>query len=583
MPLPNENDLGYYTEYTYTQYSHDKDVNVIPQKDFQRLVMDTFETIAENLRNTYGPYASQILMTDSSGQTETTKDGYNTFCALGFSHQYKQLVYRAIRKIIDRVNKNVGDGTTSCILLAEKMFSELQKVMTTPDHARKLLNALTELEDYLQSRDAVIQDRKKGIIGPLTDKAMKGLVNMAGNYDEKLRDVLVNALDPTYAETDDPETRIVQSIKNVEVSSSVMADTINVDKLKLSELPGDFRISVNIESEIGLLFQEGMKVKVVLYDHEFSDSDWNLLFTDKYDKITPTLVLTRRVNRGFKDGLYTRYCKQVISMQSNVTVYLAEVVSDYTRDTINDLAHVLDTVPVGVRTVALNHDELPFTTVTVVNGWIMCFDKICEPKRYIEALKDELENSPSQSMIRHKEYTDRINALENLGPSSLITMTAASSLESKMLSDKIDDCLAIVRSACDYGIVPNILTYGYDRIKRYKAERDDELVDAIADAIMRSINGLFDDIWHSKHLDQYDEKRRQISEALYAQIDSSFDILEERFIPKEALPTSAQYDLEVIAAAISIVKYLLTSKAMIFDAHLMRPVTDSGNYVPYPR
>ena len=29
--------------YDYTQYSHDKTVNVIPEKDFTRLVRDTFE------------------------------------------------------------------------------------------------------------------------------------------------------------------------------------------------------------------------------------------------------------------------------------------------------------------------------------------------------------------------------------------------------------------------------------------------------------------------------------------------------------------------------------------------------------
>ena len=59
---------------------------------------------------------------------------------------------------------------------------------------------------------------------------------------------------------------------------------------------------------------------------------------------------------------------------------------------------------------------------------------------------------------------------------------------------------------------------------------------------------------------------------------TSFDIISETACNIEDLPTSSQYDLEVIAASISIVKYLLTSRALIFDAHLMTPQGDQGHY-----
>ena len=38
-----------------------------------------------------------------------------------------------------------------------------------------------------------------------------------------------------------------------------------------------------------------------------------------------------------------------------------------------------------------------------------------------------------------------------------------------------------------------------------------------------------------------------------------------------------EYDIEVVVAAISIVKYLITSKQFIFDANLLRQFTD----IPY--
>ena len=51
-------EMGYDKVWDFTQYSHDNNVNVIPEDDFRRLVQETFKCIADNLRRTYGPYAS---------------------------------------------------------------------------------------------------------------------------------------------------------------------------------------------------------------------------------------------------------------------------------------------------------------------------------------------------------------------------------------------------------------------------------------------------------------------------------------------------------------------------------------------
>ena len=61
-------------------------------------------------------------------------------------------------------------------------------------------------------------------------------------------------------------------------------------------------------------------------------------------------------------------------------------------------------------------------------------------------------------------------------------------------------------------------------------------------------------------------------------MNCSYDIVSDTFINTEDLPTSAQYDLEVVVAAISIVKYLLTGRALIFDAHILPAINDGGHY-----
>jgi len=574
--MPPMEELGYTKSYDFTQYAHDNNVNVIPEDSFKHLIEETFRIIADILRNTYGPYGSTVVISDQS-ETTTTKDGYNVFNAVGFSHTYKRMVYLAIKKIIDRVNNNVGDGTTSCILLAEKMFREIEKTLKTVDDKRNILKVLTQFEEMIQSKDAVVEDIREGTVQPLHIDALRGLITVSDNYDENLAYVIEEALDPKW----DEDTGIMTSVRNVVVESTVDIDADASSMYKIDYLPGDYRVRCNMDSEVALLFDQPKKIRVALYDHVFSASDWNFFMHD-YDKETETLILARSFNRSFMDHEYTKYLKERMMVKQDVKILLAEIKGDFLRDEIKDLAAAIGTEAIGLHAQAVDHSMLPVVSIQVYQGNCMCFDMDEIPDKYIEALQFEMETDTTKSMVKHQLYKDRIRALSKQSKDSLITVHASSSLESKMIADKIDDCISIVNSAMEYGIVPNMLVYGYWRIMRYKHSLDDklEMEKNVATAIMESIKGLFKDIWSSKHGDQQNAKCDAIMKDLYDSPNNGFDITKEAFVDITTLPTSAQYDLEVIAASISIVKYLLTSRALIFDAHILKPVDDTGRYTP---
>lgn len=572
---------GYVKKFDFTQYSHDNNVNCIPEEDFKHLVMETFKCIADILRNTYGPYASSVLISEQA-ETFATKDGYNVFNALGFSHTYKRLVYLAIKKIIERVNDNVGDGTTSCILLAEKIFNELENILHTVDDKRNILNVLNKIEKYLLNRTYIDTDIKDGYVKPLNGESLSGIISMASNYDETITSIINEALAP---EVDD-EGNIV-SIRNV-VTESKLDHDVNYTEFEVDHLPGDYRVRVNMDSEFAMLFENPMSIRVALYDHVFGPSDWNF-FMQKYDKKTMTLILARSFSKSFMDHEYTQYARNLAQLHAPMTLILGEIKGNFVRDEINDLAAVLGTKAIGQQSIAVDHDSLPVRDVQVYKGNCMCFNMPEIPYDYIEELKYQEATDLSKSMIRHQLFKERIAALSKVTNDSMITVRSNTSLELKLISDKIEDCIAIVNSAMNYGIVPNLFTYGYRRMECYTkmhlvkdSEDDDVALDNdAATAIMNSIHGLFNDIWASKHGDQMEPKRDAIFESLHGTDEMcSFDIMKESIVDAQEFPTSAQYDLEVIAAAISIVKYLITSKALVFDACIMRPVDDTGTYTP---
>jgi hypothetical protein len=60
---------------------------------------------------------------------------------------------------------------------------------------------------------------------------------------------------------------------------------------------------------------------------------------------------------------------------------------------------------------------------------------------------------------------------------------------------------------------------------------------------------------------------------------TSYDVIKDDVSTSSKFCTSTQYDLEVLRASISIVKYLLTTKAFIFDAGLTPKQLPNG-YIP---
>ena len=575
---PEELDImGYSKVYDYTQYSHDHHVNVIPENEFKRLVEDTFKTITYVLRGTYGPYGSTVVISDQN-ETTTTKDGFNVFQAMGFSHQYKRMVYLAIKKIIERVNRNVGDGTTSCILLAEKLFHKISEIAITSDEKRHVLKALTIIEDTLQHRD----DEETSDIEPLTEKSFMNVISLAGNYDDELTDILTKAMDPQIS---DDEKRCIESVRNVIVESEVDTSMDSSINYSIDHLPGDYRVRVNMDVEFGLSFNVPTPIKVVIYDHTFGSTDW-LNFYNGYDKESKILVIARSFSKGFMDNEYVRYLRERALVKQPINIVLCEIKGDFVQNEIKDLAALLKTDVRTLNSPAVDHSLLPTATIQVHNGNCLCFHNVEPPLVYINKLSIEMQKDLSKSFIKRNNYLDRIRALSLKSKDTLITVKAASSLELKMICDKIDDCTSIIQSAMNNGVVPNMLRYAYLKAMELHTMKFDEIGDEasmiskIADAIMESIRGLFWDIYDSKYPSgTYDSKvPSDIIQRFYEEEFCSYDIINEKFVDTEELPTSAQYDIEVVAAAISIVKYLLTSKSLIFDAHLMRPTDDVGHY-----
>lgn len=557
----------------FTRYSQEKAVNVIPEEDFTDLVLETFDTICQTLRCTYGPYGSPVMISEQTDNS-TTKDGFKTVESLQFSNPYQRLVYLAIKKICERVNTNVGDGTTTCILLANELYKRLLYVCTTPDDKRDMFNYLNKIEAYLTENSDEF-DSKNNLLTPLNKENFTSIIGVASNYDEEMMEVLTKAFDPQYDTAGN-----VTSMRSIITDQRTDSSQIGVDKYKVDYLPGDYRLGISMAEDFALALATKSKVRVVIYDHKFNHSDWMNFYKD-YDRTTSTLVIARSYTSEFINEDYKTYLKQMALVKQPATIFFASIDSYHAKTDLEDLAAVLNTDAHPLSfSYAINHEELPEAIVSVYNETCLCFYDLKEPpKEYIRQLRSEIRNNKRMSNVDKRIYERRISDLSFEHQDSLVTVTCESSLESKFVADKIDDCVHIIESAFNTGVVPNSFQYGVRRINHLnELVKDDANFMTVVRQFYVSLREMLRIIYVSKYptydLDEYNNLLHTMDNAYL-----SYNVIKDELAPSTEFCTSAQYDLEVMRAAISIVKYLLTTKAFIFDAHLLPPQLPNG-YIP---
>lgn len=580
--------MGYNKVYDYTQFSHDNDINVIPQQDFQKLVTDTFKNIANILKSTYGPYGSPYMLSENVGMY-ATKDGFNTFEAMDFSHQYKKMVYMQIKQIISRVNDTVGDGTTSCIMLANELFDILHDTMKGKDKEfkRLLLKELDNIEHFLNTTLLSTPSDKR--VAMLTKNVLWNLINLADNYDEEITNVIYDALDP---EIDD--SGHITSIRNVSLKRQQINGISTIRDYKLAKLEGDYRVTIDMDQQIALYdFANKRDITILLYDHRFVEADWMSLkqvydfdtetvIGDETKTPRPLLICAPSFATSFMNTLYDSYGTKCLMKAKPINIILCGIKGSFVQNEIKDLSELLQIPIHKLESTAVDFSKEKTVTCKVTNGDCLALFNVTSPDEYIKTLEYELENLKKDSKIIKDDYINRINALRLNAKDSIIEITAPNALESTMIFDKMLDCISIAKSAFENGVVPNMLVYGYQVMNDYYEKATNDIAKTLATCIKEAIKKIFEIIWKSKYDDNNDLEKTNAIKLLYSlnvDCENSFNIITNEFVSYTELPTSSQYDIEVLSASISIIKYMITSSGFIFDSQYMKAHGDTGRYI----
>jgi chaperonin GroEL (HSP60 family) len=105
--------------------------NIVPPQEALKMFSDVFKDASRMMKCTIGPSGGNTLVTEPYATTPIfpTKDGFRVMNNHVYDDVPYEATFRMVRDLSSVVNEKVGDGTTSVVIIASAIYSEMIEYM----------------------------------------------------------------------------------------------------------------------------------------------------------------------------------------------------------------------------------------------------------------------------------------------------------------------------------------------------------------------------------------------------------------------------------------------------------------------
>ncbi len=189
--------------------------------------------IAEAVRSTLGPKGMDKMLVDSLGDVTITNDGKTILDEMEVEHPAAKMMVEVAKAVDDEV----GDGTTSAVVLAGELLKQAEKLLDQDIHATGIVSgyrlAAERAVEILEKISVPIAVEDEGILRDVAMTAMAGRTAEAEG--EKLADMAIKAVRRIVEKTDgkmraDIDYATVQKQEGGGLGDSELVEGVIIDK-----------------------------------------------------------------------------------------------------------------------------------------------------------------------------------------------------------------------------------------------------------------------------------------------------------------------------------------------------------------
>ncbi len=394
------------------------------------------DKLAQAVRMTLGPRGRAVVIEKGYGAPQVTFDGVTVAKEVELEDKYENLGADFIKQAADKTNDNVGDGTTTSVVLAHAMIEEGEKAIRDKGFnviqlSEELKKAASEVVKSLEAQREAINDNKKveevatlsakdAEIGKLIAEVM-GKIGKEGVVTIEDSNTIGNSYEMVEGMQFDRGYVSPYMITNAERMEAILEDPhILVTDKKISSIQ-------ELLPLLDKLLQAGKKELVIIAD-EVEGEALATLLVNKLRGIFTALAVKAP---GFGDR--RKEMLQDVAIVTGATYVSEDVGKKLENIEIADLGHA--------HKVVSNKDN---TTVVGGKG-----DKKAIDER-IAQLKMQIKKTDSE--FDKEKLQERLGKLS--GGVAVIKVGAPTETAQKELKQRVEDAVSATRAAMEEGIVP---------------------------------------------------------------------------------------------------------------------------------
>src|SRR5215470_4356472 len=391
--------------------------------------------LARAVTATLGPKGRNVVLDKKFGSPTVTKDGVTVAKEIELEDPYENMGAQMVREVASKTSDAAGDGTTTATVLAEAIFREGLKYVTSGANPIGIQRGITKAVEAAVEQLGKISKKVKD------KEEIKQVATVSANWDNTIGEIIADAMDKVGKDG----TITVEEAKSIETTLDVV-EGMQFDKGYLS--PYFVTNAETMETRLEDAY-------ILIYEKKISSLKDLLPVLEKVAKVgKPLLIIAEDVEGEALATLVVNKLRGTL----NVCAVKAPGFGDRRKAMLEDIAVLtggkvisedlgikLETVQLAdlgrAKKITIDKDN-----TTIVEG----AGKQGDIEGRVKTIRAQIEETTSD--YDREKLQERLAKL--VGGVAVIKVGAATETEMKEKKARVEDAMHATRAAVEEGIVP---------------------------------------------------------------------------------------------------------------------------------
>jgi len=521
----------------------------------RREILSGVEQLSKAVKATLGPKGRNVVLDKKFGSPTVTKDGVTVAKEVELEDPFQNMGAQMVKEVASKTSDIAGDGTTTATVLAEAIYKQGLKNVTSGANPMSLKRGIDKAVAATVEELAKLSKKVSG------REQVAQVATISANGDTTIGDIIAEAMDKVGKDG----TITVEEAKTIDTTLDVV-EGMQFDKGYLSPY-----FATNAESMEAVLED----CLILIHEKKISNlNDMLPLLQNVAKQGKPFLIIAEDVEGEALATLVVNKIRGTL----NVCAVKAPGFGDRRKAMLEDIAILTGgtciSEDLGIKLENVTVDQLGKAkrvtidkeTTTIVEG----AGKQSAIIGRVNLIKKQIEESTSD--YDREKLQERLAKLA--GGVAVINVGAATETEMKEKKARVEDALHATRAAVEEGIVPGggvALLRASKAISSLKLEGDEAIgADIVLRAIEEPLRQLSANGGYEGSIIVQEVAKRKASEGFNVATGEYVDMLKSGILDPTKVTRSA------LQNASSIAGLLLTTECLITEIPEQEPPMPAG-------